>query len=590
MPGRSFGIALGELIYRKRKALGLTQTQLAEDAFGTSAKIRRISELENGTVANPHPKTIDPLIAVLRISEAELEGCAKETNFKPDINLDRAYREARNLIESVAKQFEHSKPNATIAELDEFLRAKAKEWVDLRDRIEQIGTSESAVSNIKSAAAEALSNGDFERADLLLSNAEDVQQESRTLVEVRKQSKIRIARADICFFRDDIDGALQHYSSAAEFLRPFDESEMVLLLERLAERIYAAGKQSLKPSFFVAVTLLEIALAAKSTKNNLEEQARINFRLGLVCRRAYEANEISTGLDFLSRGIDYSRTALRCALIESDRYRIASAKGALANCLIDQAKRHNDQDVLQESIQLLREVQKDLSGGETPLELLATACNSLGGALLAVHQLQGTNPTEDTLKSAFEAFSAAVSAAEATPSSEAWAAAKVNCGAVLAMRSKIDAIETETAEFLRIQSIAAYLAAIEGYPSLWFPRNYAEAQFGLARVLYEHALKSKRGLLEFNLLRALASCEAACSVFTEELEPLRWAEIQIYMGSIFGSHAELEEIGSAKTDLQEAKTRFESALRVFKENSCASEITFCKQALARIKKKTSSRN
>jgi hypothetical protein len=114
-----------------------------------------------------------------------------------------------------------------------------------------------------------------------------------------------------------------------------------------------------------------------------------------------------------------------------------------------------------------------------------------------------------------------------------------------------------------------------------------QKQIGLARVLYDHALKSKRELTEFNLLRALASCESACSVFTEELNPLRWAELQLYIGSIFGSHAELDEIESATTDLQEAKTRFESALRIFKERNCASERSFCKQALARIKEKLS---
>jgi len=115
MQSRSFGMALGNLIYQKRKASGLTQMQLAEDAFGTPAKTRRISELENGTVANPHPKTIDPIISTLKISEAEIEECAKETNFKPDRDLDRAYREARNLIEAIAKQFEHSTPTASFA-------------------------------------------------------------------------------------------------------------------------------------------------------------------------------------------------------------------------------------------------------------------------------------------------------------------------------------------------------------------------------------------------------------------------------------------------------------------------------------------
>jgi hypothetical protein len=94
--------------------MGLTQMQLAEDAYGTAGKTRRISELENGTVANPHPKTIDPIILVLKISNAELGQCAAESHSLPDEDLDRAYREARNLIDAIAKQFEHSNPVASL--------------------------------------------------------------------------------------------------------------------------------------------------------------------------------------------------------------------------------------------------------------------------------------------------------------------------------------------------------------------------------------------------------------------------------------------------------------------------------------------
>ena len=123
--------------------MGLTQTQLAEDAYGTTGKTRRISELENGTVANPHPKTIDPIIHVLKISNAELEQCATDSDSLPDEDLDRAYREARNLIDAVAKEFEHSNPASSLGELDEFLRSKAKEWASLRERIAGIHCMES---------------------------------------------------------------------------------------------------------------------------------------------------------------------------------------------------------------------------------------------------------------------------------------------------------------------------------------------------------------------------------------------------------------------------------------------------------------
>lgn len=132
--GRTFGEAFGALVRRKRKVAGLNQNQLAEDAFGTSAKVRRISELENGLVANPQPKTIDPLISVLAITHEELEACLADTPWQPDPELERAFREARALIEGAAARFELARPHASLAEIEDHLREKALEWQALRAR------------------------------------------------------------------------------------------------------------------------------------------------------------------------------------------------------------------------------------------------------------------------------------------------------------------------------------------------------------------------------------------------------------------------------------------------------------------------
>lgn len=164
--------------------MGLTQTQLAEDAYGTPGKTRRISELENGIVANPHPATIDPIINVLRISEAELEQCATESHSLRDEDLDRAYREARNLIDAIARQFEHSNPAASLGELDEFLRAKAKEWVSLRDRIASLEAGDASIKALTEAASRALAEGRLDEVEALLSRAEGSYQYDRTLVEI----------------------------------------------------------------------------------------------------------------------------------------------------------------------------------------------------------------------------------------------------------------------------------------------------------------------------------------------------------------------------------------------------------------------
>jgi len=60
---RTFGEAFGQMIREKRGQEGLTQKELAIKAFDDESKVRRIIELENGTVRRPQIKTVDPLVA-----------------------------------------------------------------------------------------------------------------------------------------------------------------------------------------------------------------------------------------------------------------------------------------------------------------------------------------------------------------------------------------------------------------------------------------------------------------------------------------------------------------------------------------------
>src|SRR5579871_1045366 len=168
---RSFGKAFGALVKRKRRIAGLKQIQLAEDAYGTSAKVRRISEIENGLVANPQPRTIDPLISVLAITEEELEACMAEAPWQPDAELERAFREARALLEAAAARFDLARPDASLAEIEDHLREKALEWRELRERIQEIEVFDHRIAKLRTAALSALSDGDLGTVDDLLLEA-----------------------------------------------------------------------------------------------------------------------------------------------------------------------------------------------------------------------------------------------------------------------------------------------------------------------------------------------------------------------------------------------------------------------------------
>ncbi|MGC8202503.1 helix-turn-helix domain-containing protein [Aliiroseovarius sp. PTFE2010] len=70
----SFGQIFGNLVKTRRGIEGLTQQALAVMAFGEESYKTRISELENGRIAKPHPKTVDALAVALNITDETISG------------------------------------------------------------------------------------------------------------------------------------------------------------------------------------------------------------------------------------------------------------------------------------------------------------------------------------------------------------------------------------------------------------------------------------------------------------------------------------------------------------------------------------
>jgi ribosome-binding protein aMBF1 (putative translation factor) len=70
---RTFGQAFGELVRTKRGQEGLTQKELAIQAFDDESKVRRINDLETGAVNRPHAKTVDALVVALAIRACSVD-------------------------------------------------------------------------------------------------------------------------------------------------------------------------------------------------------------------------------------------------------------------------------------------------------------------------------------------------------------------------------------------------------------------------------------------------------------------------------------------------------------------------------------
>lgn len=552
--------------------------QLAEDAYGDGGKTRRISELENGTVANPHLKTIDPIIVTLRITNAELEECAASAAFKPDEDLDRAYREARNLIDAVAKQFEHAQPSATLAELDEFLRGKAKEWFELRTRLQEIDLADKNVAGLTTAAAEALSKGEFESVEQLLFEAEERFQKSETLHEVQKYADLRIARGDTYLLRGNTQRALALYVEAAEFFRPFDVEAMEDALNELCHRAYEVARRSLEPTYSLVLGLLDVLATVPTVQSDVRKKSALSYRKSLILRNVAERSQGKAAQEALEQAVLSARDAWSGQADKTSNTAI-QVNLSLSNCLCQQGTASNDVGKISEAVSILRKTKAVLEHSPTSFGLLAYACNSLGAALLALLSIDTSMNKEDVLKEALAAFSMAVKASEEMSNIEIWCTAKINVGNLLADCARAESSTPKDRVFLRVRAVCEYASACEVHPLLVFHEQFASAQYQLGEVLFELATTTPRGLAEPYLSRSMNAFYTASTVWDAERAPSRWASINLRLGRGFMWHAEMEEVDTTLSDYEKALEHLNIALPIFDEGNSASELDACKRAI-----------
>lgn len=562
MSDKSFGELLGVLIKAKRKAQGLTQTQLSEDAYETSSKVRRISEIENGLVSNPHPKTIDPIIVALKITDEELEACAKQSNFVPNQDLDKAYREARNLIDTLLYKFEHTNPNADMAEIDAFLKTKATEWRHLNDKISAIDDNNETLEELKTSAITALANGDFADADSYLLEAEGLQLQSKTLEEVSKLAQIRISRGDINLLRGEKTEATEKYIQAAGFFTPFDSEGGIILLDRLAHRVYEQSRRSTDNNFSVATELLHAAVEASAKRKEKDSIGRFKYKIAMMHRNQAIREPAPLANQLIDQGIAFSNEALEIQSPETDLNAWCSTKINLGNCFMEKGRRvegDKRMENMEFAVEQFKAVLNSNNDEHELDDLLCHASNSLGSALMRMSKIDDGDRWDEALAS----FRASTEYCQLSDDEDAWAAANVNIGMLLAIKADYCG-DRKKAKFLRLQSITAHLSGIEVYPSSYFPYQFAEAHYSLAAVLFKYGTFLANDLTESYLMRALMSYEVASNVFNKEEHPLRWAEMQFHMGMIFGVHAELEVGSSTEHDYDKSIEHIEKSINCFK--------------------------
>jgi len=585
MAEKTFGMLLGALIKQKRIAQGLTQLQLSEDAYGNGKRIRRISELETGSVANPHQKTIDPIILVLGITDKEIESCSKEAVERIEDDLTRASREASNLIETLLYRFDHDNPEASLVEADEFLKTKAKEWRQLQKKIQQFVASDERIAALKTKALEALSEGDFKSASSYLGDAEETQIKRETLKQVTKLVELRVLKAHVDLLAGEKGHARAKFVEAANFYAPFDKEAEVNLLDILAFELYDVSRRSTINYFDVADQLLKAALKINVERQNDYSIASFKSKIAMMHRSESTRVAAAAAHDLLAKAIQFCEEALEYQNPENGLNAWGSTKINLGNCLIESSKRSDLKEMgalAERAFSTYNDILTIPNSNNELDELLCHANNGCGNAILQMMEADDVDRSEEALKY----YRDCIIKSEISFDADMWGAANINIGNLLASRA--DSVESDKeAKYLRLKSMGAFLSALEVYPQSFFAYPYAQAHYNLAMVYFRYGLSLRSELTEVYLFKALMSFDAAETVYTEENHPKKWVEIQYFRAMVFSLHAELPNAYSTVYDYDKSVECIEEAVRVCKVVGHSGALQRCQNFLDEVSKRRS---
>ena len=457
-----FGVRFGALVRQKRGVEGLTQEALAFKAFGPTGRKAQISDLERGKIANPQAKIVDPLVVALEITDEELRACREPVGLPPE--GDRPDLPPL-LLENLAMRFGIASPDASAAELEAYLRGAAKDYAEMKARLDALAAADGRIANLMGAAKGAMDAGDFDEADARLADAEEIQQTEHTLVQVRKQAELRTERGKAALMKFDVDAAYGHFCEAAAFFEPFDKVEASKTLRETGKSLYFHGLARGDDALQRTIEMWRKELALLDSNKDAVQWAGTQNNLAVALQEQCIRAEGEAGLTLLAEAVTAYRAALEVRTRDAMPVDWAMIQNNLGNALRAQGIR---------------------AEGEAGLTLLAEAVTAYRAAL-EVH-------TRDAMP-------------------VQWAATQNNLG--LALQDQGIRAEGAAGLTLLAEAVTAYRAALEVYTRDAMPVDWAVTNKNLA-IGFEAIADADPDRAAVHLEQALTDVDLALEVFDPE--------------------------------------------------------------------------
>ncbi len=507
----NFGTCVGALIKSYRTAQGLNAKDLAVEVFQDETKRVRISELENGKVANPRASTIDPIIDNLNIPWEEIDACRKPPSEpKPDAPPDTGL--PNDLLENLAQRFGIENPDQPPAARTAFLKEKAKDYKKLKSDMAELPSGNERTTNVRAAAEEAIGRGDFEEARARLDDAIEIEVRDHALVSAIKAADLLDLKGKSHLLEGDAELAAEQFQRGAEMVKPFDIDEFAKRRHNTGIEFYDHGLRYGGKSLAFAISAYEAALEVRTRADHPVDWAMTQNNLAVALYSQGKRLGGEEGVALLGRSVSAYEAALEVRTRADHPVQWAMTQNNLAVALRSQGEH---------------------LGGEEGVALLGRSVSAYESALEV--RTRADHPVD-------------------------WAMTQNNLAVALYSQGK--RLGGEEGVALLGRSVSAYEAALEVRTRADHPVDWAATQNNLAvalRSLGEH-LGGEEGVALLG--RSVSAYESALEVRTRADHPVDWAMTQENIAIAYESMAELD-LDNVSGHLQQALVHVELCLEIF---------------------------
>jgi tetratricopeptide (TPR) repeat protein len=406
------------------------------------------------------------------------------------------------------------------------------QWLgDVRDQLMRPANDDAEIRRLKSAAAAALADGEFETAMDALRIVRRELREARRRTEERLHEEATALRtqmaeearatarlAELLSARGEHAQAAELFAEAAMALPRADrDSALRFNLRRAEALLQHARERGDGPSLSEALSAYGSLVRQVAETANAKALAEACLGHGEALCLAGERDPASNRL---KDAIAIYQKAIQLLDRERDQAGVRRARIALAKALVRQGERDGSVESLRDAAQAFRDAANSIAPDKLPSEYASVHMN-LGAVLLAIEEREGGKAP---LVEAADAYRKAIARMDSEADGERWSEAQMNLGlALLGMG------EQEKSAAQLDEAVVCFRAVLESTPRVMWPRRWALTQMNLGNALAAIGERDEKSTAF--LEEAIVAYNMALEELLREAEPLKWAITQMNLGT-----------------------------------------------------------